>query len=101
MRDGIVQMKVSHGIFLVGTILSLVLGMMILSDVGNSDHLMYGLVSDDASDKIITLYFFIIIIKFFFAGIVYLFEKGMEKNPLEQYPEKPVKREAKRTFNQK
>ena len=76
-------MKVSYGIFLVGIILSIVLGMMVFSDFGNSDHLMYGLISDDVSDKMITLYFFIVILKFFFGGIVYLFEKGMQQNPFE------------------
>ena len=76
-------MKVSYGIFLVGIILSIVLAMMVFSDLGNSDHLMYGLVSDDVFDKIITLYFFIVLLKFFFGGVVYMFEKGMQQNPLE------------------
>ena len=80
-------MKVSSGIFLVGIVLTFILGMMVFSDLGNSDHLMYGLISEDVSDKIITLYFFIIILKFFFGGIVYFFEKGMNQNPLEIYQE--------------
>ncbi len=71
-------MKVSYGIFLVGIILSVILVFLVQSDLGNSDHLMYGLVSEDVYDKIITLYFFIIIIKFFFGGIVYLAEREVQ-----------------------
>ncbi len=71
-------MKISYGIFLIGIMLSIVLVFLVQSDLGNSDHLMYGLVSEDAFDKIITLYFFIIIIKFFFGGIVYLSEREIQ-----------------------
>ena len=71
-------MKVSYVIFLVGIILSFILGTMVFSDIGNSDHLMYGLVSNDVNDKIITLYFFIVIMQFFFGGIIFLFERGMK-----------------------
>ena len=71
-------MKVSYGIFLVGIMLSIVLVFLVQSDLGNSDHLMYGLVSEDFYDKIITLYFFIIVIKFIFGGIVYLFEREVQ-----------------------
>ena len=71
-------MKVSYGIFLVGIMLTIILVYLVQSDLGNSDHLMYGLVSEDVFDKIITLYFFIIIIKFFFGGIVYLSEREIQ-----------------------
>ncbi len=76
-------MKLSYSMFLIGIMLSIVLVFLVLSDLGNSDHLMYGLVSEDVYDKIITLYFFIIIFKFFFGGIVYLSEREIQdKNTL-------------------
>ncbi len=76
-------MKLSYSMFLIGIMLSIVLVFLVQSDLGNSDHLMYGLVSEDVYDKIITLYFFIIIFKFFFGGIVYLSEREIQdKNTL-------------------
>ena len=77
-------MKLSYSMFLIGIMLSIVLVFLVQSDLGNnSDHLMYGLVSEDVYDKIITLYFFIIIFKFFFGGIVYLYEREVQdKNTL-------------------
>lgn len=89
-------MKVSHGIFLVGIVILLVEVMIFPENFGGeSDKIVKGLVSNDVMDKISTLYFFIIIIAFFFGGIVYLLEKGMEKNPLSQYPEKTIKTKSK------
>ena len=89
-------MKVSHGIFLVGIVILLV-EMMIFPENfgGESDKMVRGLVSDDVMDKISTLYFFIIVIAFFFGGIVYLLEKGMERNPLQEYQEIKAKSKAK------
>lgn len=85
-------MKLSHSIFLVGIILLIVEVMIIQADFGsNSDNLAEGLVSDDVSDKIKTLYFFIIIILFFFGGIIFLFERGMQGDPLMQYTQKSEK----------
>lgn len=81
-------MKLSHSIFLVGIILLIVEVMIIQSDSGSSfDNMVEGVVSDDVFDKIKTLYFFIIIILFFFGSIVYFFERGMQGDPLIQYPE--------------
>lgn len=76
-------MKTSYGVFLVGMIVSIVLGMMVSSHLGHSEHLMYGLISDDVFDKLISLYFFIVLITFFFGGVLFLFEKGMQENPLD------------------
>ena len=70
-------MKVSYGIFIVGILLLSIIVFLTQSDLGNSDHLMFGLVSEDVYDKIITLYFFIVIMQFFSGGIVYYFERGM------------------------
>ena len=88
-------MKVSHGIFLVGIVILLVEMIFPENFGGESDKMVRGLVSDDVMDKISTLYFFIIVIAFFFGGIVYLLEKGMERNPLQEYQEIKAKSKAK------
>jgi len=86
------RMKLSHSIFLVGIILLIVEVIIIQTDSGSSlDNLVEGVVSEDVFDKIKTLYFFIIIILFFFGSIVYFFEKGMQGDPLRQFPEQPEK----------
>lgn len=89
-------MKVSHGIFLIGIVILLVEIMIFPENFGGeSDRMVKGLVSNDVMDKISTLYFFIIIIAFFFGGIVYLLEKGMERDPLKEYQEIKAKAKSK------
>jgi len=46
--------------------------------VENPENLVKSIFSDDVLDKLSTLYLFLVIILFFFGGIVHFLEKGMQ-----------------------
>jgi hypothetical protein len=73
-------MKVSFSIFLVGAILIIFELLLLQADV---------------SDKLSSLYFYIIIILFSFGGLVYYLERGIDGDPLREYTKKPKKRTTK------
>ena len=73
-------MKVAYSIFLVAGILILFELMIMQANV---------------SDKLSSLYFYIIIILFSFGGIVLYLERGIKGDPLREYTEKPKKRKTK------
>ncbi len=78
-------MKLSHSIFLVATIISIIEMLIVPANfVENPDNLVKSTLGDNLLDKISTLYLFIVIILFFFGGIIFIIEKGMERNPLQQ-----------------
>jgi len=88
-------MKLSHSIFLVAAIISIIEILIVPANfVENPENLVKSTFSDDLLDKISTLYLFIIIILFFFGGIIFTIEKGMNRNPFEQTTIKEL--EAKR-----
>ena len=78
-------MKISHSVFFVGSIILIVLVLILPANfVENPENLVKSAFGDDLLDKISTLYLFIIVILFFFGGIIFAIEKGMNKNPFEQ-----------------
>ena len=80
-------MKLSHSIFFVGAIILIVLVLIVPANfVENPDNLVKSIFSDDVLDKISTLYLFLVIILFFFGGIVHFLEKGMKVNENIQSP---------------
>ena len=88
-------MKVSHSVFFVGSIILVILVLILPANfVENPENLVKSAFGDDLLDKISTLYLFIVIILFFFGGIFYVLEKGMERNPFEKRTIKEM--EAKR-----
>jgi len=88
-------MKLSHSIFLVAAIISIIEILIVPANfVENPDNLIKSAFSDDLLDKISTLYLFIVIILFFFGGIIFTIEKGMDRNPFEKTTIKEL--EAKR-----
>jgi len=88
-------MKLSHSIFLVAAIIAIIEILIIPANfVENPENLVKSAFGDDLLDKISTLYLFIVIILFFFGGIFYVLEKGMERNPFEKRTIKEM--EAKR-----
>ncbi len=88
-------MKLSHSIFLVAAIITIIEILIVPANfVENPDNLVKSAFGDDLLDKISTLYLFIVIILFFFGGIFYVLEKGMERNPFEKRTIKEL--EAKR-----
>jgi len=69
-------MKLSHSIFLVAAIILIIEILIIPANfVENPDNLVKSIFSDDVLDKISTLYLFLVIIMFFFGGIVSFFRK--------------------------
>ena len=88
-------MKVSYSIFLIGVIV-LIVELMLVPNLEDSQNLLKGLVSEDILDKISTLYFFIIIIVFFFGGITFFLEKGMQTDLLIQYQQSSTKPKVKK-----
>ncbi len=73
-------MKVSHSVFLVGSIILVVLVLILPANfVENSDNLVKIMLSGDALDKISTLFLFIVIILFSGGGIIFTLEKRMER----------------------
>ncbi len=88
-------MKLSHSIFLVAAIIAIIEILIVPANfVENPENLVKSAFGDDLLDKISTLYLFIIVILFFFGGIFYILEKGMERNPFEKTTIKEL--EAKR-----
>jgi len=78
-------MKLSHSIFLVAAIIAIIEILIVPANfVENPENLVKSAFGDDLLDKISTLYLFIIVILFFFGGIFYVLEKGMERNPFQQ-----------------
>jgi len=78
-------MKLSHSIFLVAAIITIIEILIVPANfVENPDNLVKSAFGDDLLDKISTLYLFIVIILFFFGGIIFIIEKGMERNPFHQ-----------------
>ncbi len=78
-------MKLSHSIFLVAAIISVIEILIVPANfVENPENLVKSAFGDDLLDKISTLYLFIVIILFFFGGVFYILEKGMERNPFHQ-----------------
>ena len=78
-------MKLSHSIFLVAAIITIIEILIVPANfVENPENLVKSAFGDDLLDKISTLYLFIVIILFFFGGIIFIIEKGMERNPLHQ-----------------
>jgi len=78
-------MKLSHSIFLVAAIISVIEILIVPANfVENPENLVKSAFGDDLLDKISTLYLFIVMILFFFGGIIFAIEKGMNKNPFEQ-----------------
>jgi len=78
-------MKLSHSIFLVGAIILIIEVLIVPANfVENPNNLVKSTLGDDVLDKISTLYLFLVVIFFFFGGIFYVIEKGMERNPLQQ-----------------
>jgi len=74
-------MKLSHSIFLVAAIILIIEILIIPANfVENPDNLVKSIFSDDVLDKISTLYLFLVIIMFFFGGIVSFLEKGKQVN---------------------
>ncbi len=73
-------MKLSHSIFLVATIISIIEMLIVPANfVENPDNLVKSALSNDILDKISTLYFFIIIILFSGGGVIFTLEKNMER----------------------
>jgi len=73
-------MKVSHSVFLVGSITLVVLVLILPANfVENPDNLVKIMLSDDVIDKISTLFIFIVIILFFGGGVIFTLEKRMER----------------------
>jgi len=88
-------MKLSHSVFLVAAIIAIIEILIVPANfVENPENLVKSAFGDDLLDKISTLYLFIIVILFFFGGIFYVLEKGMERNPFQQTTIKEL--EAKR-----
>jgi len=88
-------MKLSHSVFLVAAIIAIIEILIVPANfVENPENLVKSAFGDDLLDKISTLYLFIIVILFFFGGIFYVLEKGMERNPFEKTTIKEL--EAKR-----
>jgi len=88
-------MKLSHSVFLVAAIIAIIEILIVPANfVENPENLVKSAFGDDLLDKISTLYLFIIVILFFFGGIFYVLEKGMERNPFEKRTIKEL--EAKR-----
>ena len=78
-------MKLSHSIFLVAAIITIIEILIVPANfVENPENLVKSAFGDDLLDKISTLYLFIVIILFFFGGIIFIIEKGMERNPFHQ-----------------
>ncbi len=78
-------MKLSHSIFLVAAIITIIEILIVPANfVENPNNLVKSAFGDDLLDKISTLYLFIVIILFFFGGIIFIIEKGMERNPFHQ-----------------
>jgi len=74
-------MKLSHSIFSVAAIILIIEILIIPANfVENPDNLVKSIFSDDVLDKISTLYLFLVIIMFFFGGIVSFLEKGKQVN---------------------
>jgi len=68
-------MKLSHSIFLVATIISIIEMLIVPANfVENPDNLVKSTLGDNLLDKISTLYLFIVIILFFFGGGLSNFE---------------------------